>query len=244
MKQQNIIGRNPVVEALEANKDFEKILISKTANGDVIKKIIQLAREKDIFCQFVPDIKIDSISKGNHQGVIGIISLIQYFELQDIVNLAYDKGEDPLILALDSLTDVRNFGAIARTALGMHVHGIVIPKKGSVSIQEDAIKVSAGALLKIPVCRTENLANAIKDLKNNGLKVIGLDGNAKEFIHQADLKVPVVLVLGSEGEGISMPVKKLLDRTVKLPMNTELESYNVSVANAIALYEIWKQRSI
>jgi 23S rRNA (guanosine2251-2'-O)-methyltransferase len=242
MKQQNIIGRNPVVEALQAGKDFEKILISKTANGDVIKQIIQLARDRDIFCQFVPDIKIESFSRGNHQGVIGIISLIQYFELQDIVNLAYDKGEDPLILVLDSLTDVRNFGAIARTALGLNVHGIVIPKKGSVSIQEDAIKVSAGALLKIPVCRTDNLANAVKDLKNNGLKVIGLDGQAKELIHQTDLKEPLVIILGSEGEGISAPVKKLLDRTVRLPMNTELESYNVSVANAMALYEVWKQR--
>ena len=230
------------MEALLADKPLEKILISKTAEGDIVKKILQLARDKEIFYQFVPEVKINSLSKGNHQGVIGIMSLIPYYDLQDIVNLAYDKGEDPLILVLDSLTDVRNFGAIARTALGMNVHGIVIPKKGSVSIQEDAIKVSAGALLNLPVCRTDNLAVAVKDLKNNGLKVIGLDATAKENIHQADLKVPLVIVLGSEGEGISAPVRKLVDRTVKLPMNPALESYNVSVANAIALYEIWKQR--
>jgi 23S rRNA (guanosine2251-2'-O)-methyltransferase len=243
MKQQYVIGRNPVLEALQAGKPMEKILIAKTANGDVIKNIIQLAREKDVFCQFVPDVKIDSFSKANHQGVLGILSLIPYYDLQDIVNLAYDKGEDPLILVLDSLTDVRNFGAIARSALGMQVHGLVIPKKGSVSIQEDAIKVSAGALLHMPVCRSENLAAAVKDLKNNGLKVIGMDGHAKEYIHQTDLKGPLALVLGSEGEGISAPIKKLLDRTVKLPMQAPLESYNVSVANAMALYEVWRQRS-
>ena len=242
MKQQNIIGRNPVAEALQAGNPFEKIFIGKTASGDIIKQIIALARERDIFCQFVPDVKLDSISRANHQGVIGIMSLVPYYELQDIVNIAYDRGEDPLVLVLDSITDVRNFGAIARSALGLDVHGIVIPRKGSVSIQEDAIKVSAGALLKLPVCRTDNLAAAVKDLKNNGLKVIGLDGNAKETVQQNDLKMPLAIVLGSEGEGISAPVKKLLDRLVRLPMNPELESYNVSVAAAMALYEVKRQR--
>jgi 23S rRNA (guanosine2251-2'-O)-methyltransferase len=242
MKQQNIIGRNPVVEALQAGKAFEKILIGKTATGDVIKQIIGLAREKDIFCQFVPDVKLDSISRANHQGVIGIMSLVPYYDLQDIVNAAYDQGEDPLVVVLDSITDVRNFGAIARSALGLGAHGIIIPRKGSVSIQEDAIKVSAGALLKIPVCRADNLAAALKDLKNNGLKVIGLDGQAKEYVQQNDLKMPLAIVLGSEGEGITAPVKKLLDRLVKLPMNPDLESYNVSVAAAIALYEVKRQR--
>jgi len=244
MKSQYIIGRNAVLEALITDAQFEKILISKTANGDIIKEISQTAKQRNIYVQFVPEIKLDSLIRQSHQGVVGVIQLVQYYDFQDIVNQSFDEGKMPLVIVLDGITDVRNFGAIARTALGLNADLIIIPKKESVSISADAIKTSAGALMKIPVCKSDNLITTIKDLKNNGLQVVGLSsGNANKNISEIDLNIPLVLVLGAEDKGISTPVQKLLDHSAQLPMNENLESYNVSVANAIALYEIFKQRN-
>lgn len=243
MKSQLIVGRNPVLEALITDASFEKIVISKTASGDVIKEIIQIAKNRSIYTQFVPEIKLDSISKQSHQGVIGMMEIVPYYDFQDIINQCYDKGKTPLIIVLDGITDVRNFGAIARTALGLDADLIIIPKKESVSISADAIKTSAGALMKIPVCKTDNLFTTIKDLKNNGLRIIGLTGKAKNEISKVDLKIPLALVLGSEDKGISPQIQKLLDNDAKLPMHTSLESYNISVAGAMALYEIYQQRN-
>jgi 23S rRNA (guanosine2251-2'-O)-methyltransferase len=244
MKSQYIIGRNAVLEALITDVEFEKIHISKTANGDIIKEIIEKARDRGIYVQFVPEIKLDYLSKQPHQGVVGAINLVSYFDFQDIINQCFDEGRTPLVVVLDGITDVRNFGAIARTALGLNVDLIIIPKKESVSISADAIKTSAGALMKIPVCKTDNLIATIKDLKLNGLKIVGLTGNSKQHIYDVDLKVPLALVLGAEDKGISSAVIKLLDENVQLPMNEALESYNVSVANALALYQIYLNRII
>ncbi len=147
-----------------------------------------------------------------------------------------------MLLILENITDVRNLGALARTALGLGVHAIIFPKKESAAINDVAVKISAGALLKIPVCRVDNIIATIKDIKNNGIKVIGLDGTAQKFIHEINTKMPLAIVAGSEDEGISNSVIRLLDELVKLPMNTELESYNVSVATAMALYEVKRQK--
>jgi len=244
MQAQYIIGRNSILEAFEDAINFEKIYISKQAHGDSIKKIIQKAKEKDVYIQYVPEIKLDYLAnKQPHQGAVAAIQLVAYYNFQDIIDFCYHEGRTPLFIILDGITDVRNFGAIARTALGLDADLIIIPKKESVSITADAVKTSAGALLKIPVSKVDNLQTAIKDLKNNGIKIIGLDGTTEQFFHEANLKMPLALVLGAEDTGISAPVLKLLDEKLKLPMNTALESYNVSVANALALYEILRQRS-
>lgn len=240
-KQQIIAGRNPVLELLQSGKDVEKVLLSKSASGDVVKQILQVCRDREVPYQFVPEVKLQSLSRANHQGVLAFTGLIQYFNVQEIIDFVFAKGEDPLLLILENVTDIRNLGALARTALGLGVHAIIFPKKESAAVNDVAVKISAGALLKIPLCRVDNLAATIKDIKNNGIKVIGLDGTADSFIYEASLKPPLALIAGSEDEGISNTVVRLTDQLVKLPMSSELESYNVSVATAIALYEISRQ---
>jgi len=242
MKQQVIVGRNPVLELLQSEKEVEKVLLSKSASGEVVKQILQLCRDKEIYYQFVPEVKINSLSKANHQGVVAFTALVQYYNIQEIINFVFEKGEDPLILILENVTDIRNLGALARTALGMGVHAIVVPKKESASINDVAVKISSGALLKIPVCRVENLIATIKDIKNNGIKIIGLDGTAEKYMHEITTKIPLALIAGGEDEGISNTVIRVVDELAKLPMDSALESYNVSVATAMALYEINKQR--
>lgn len=242
MKQQLIAGRNPVLELLQSNNEVEKVLLSKNATGDVVKQIIQLCRDKEVYYQFVPEVKINTLSRANHQGVLAFTALIEYQEVQKIIDFVFAKGEEPLLLILENITDVRNLGALARTALGLGVHAIIFPKKESAAINDVAVKISAGALLKIPVCRVDNIIATIKDIKNNGIKVIGLDGTAEKFIHETNTKMPLAIIAGSEDEGISNPVIRLLDELVKLPMNTDLESYNVSVATAMALYEVKRQK--
>lgn len=242
MKQQIVAGRNPVIELLKSSNEVEKVLISKSASGEVIKEILDLCRNREIYYQYVPEVKINSLTRTNHQGVVAITALIQYYQVQDIIDYVFEKGEEPLLLILENVTDVRNLGALARTALGLGVHAIIFPKKESAAINDVAMKISAGALLKIPVCRVENLAATIKDIKNNGIKVIGLDGTASQFMHEANLSGPLAIIAGSEDEGITNPTIRLVDELVKLPMNAELESYNVSVATAMALYEVNRQK--
>ncbi|MBK6275972.1 MAG: 23S rRNA (guanosine(2251)-2'-O)-methyltransferase RlmB, partial [Saprospirales bacterium] len=241
MKQQIVAGRNPVIELLKSSNEVEKVLISKSASGEVIKEILDLCRNREIYYQYVPEVKINSLTRTNHQGVVAITALIQYYQVQDIIDYVFEKGDEPLLLILENVTDVRNLGALARTALGLGVHAIIFPKKESAAINDVAMKISAGALLKIPVCRVENLASTIKDIKNNGIKVIGLDGTASLFINEANLSGPLAIIAGSEDEGITNPTIRLVDELVKLPMNAELESYNVSVATAMALYEVNRQ---
>lgn len=242
MKQQLIAGRNPVLELLRSDQEVEKVLLSKSASGDVVKQIIQLCRDKEVYYQFVPEVKINSLSRANHQGVLAFSALIQYQEVQKIIDFVFSKGEDPLLLILENVTDIRNLGALARTALGLGVHAIIFPKKESAAVNDVAVKISAGALLKIPVCRVESITAAIKDIKNNGIKIIGLDGTADKFIYEVNARMPLAIIAGSEDEGISNPVIRLVDELVKLPMNPELESYNVSVATAMALYEVNRQK--
>ncbi|HMV15619.1 MAG TPA: 23S rRNA (guanosine(2251)-2'-O)-methyltransferase RlmB [Chitinophagales bacterium] len=241
MKQQLIAGRNPVLELLQSKQEVEKVLLSKSASGEVIKQIIQLCKDNEVYFQFVPEVKINSLSKANHQGVLAFTALIKYQEVQNIIDMVFSNGEDPLLLILENVTDIRNLGALARTALGLGVHAIIFPKKESAAVNDVAVKISAGALLKIPLCRVDNLIATIKDIKNNGIHLIGLDGTASSFIFEVNTKMPLAIVAGSEDEGISNPVIRLLDKLVKLPMNDALESYNVSVATAMALYEVKRQ---
>lgn len=244
MKQQLIAGRNPVLELLHSETEVEKVLISKNASGEVIKEIIQLCRNKEVYYQFVPEVKINSLSKANHQGVVAFTALIEYQDIQKIIDFVFEKGEYPLLLVLENITDVRNLGALARTALGLGVHAIVFPKKESATVNDVAVKISAGALLKIPLCRVENIVATLKDIKNNGIKLVGLDGTATTFMHEINTQMPLALIAGSEDEGISNHVIRLIDELVKLPMQQALESYNVSVATAMALYEVKRQKLI
>ena len=242
-KKENIIyGIRPVMEAILAEKEIEKIFIHRGARGELMGELKKLLKEKNIFYQEVPVEKLNSITRRNHQDVICFISPIAYHSLEDIVPFVFEKGESPLILILDRITDVRNFGAIARTAECAGVHVIAIPFRGSALINADAIKTSAGALNRIPVCKEKNLVGTIKFLKSSGLKIFAATEKSNKKIFQADLSEPCAIVLGSEQDGVSDELLKITDEKVSVPMFGEIESLNVSVACGVILYEAIRQR--
>lgn len=238
-----VYGRMPVLELVQSEKTVEKILLKKGTRGEFEVALRNSLKGKDIPVQHVPEKKLDMLVQANHQGVIAITSLIEYQELQDIIPFVFEQGRSPAILILDGVTDVRNFGAIARSAEIFGVDGIVIPVKGSAQINEDAIKSSAGALLNIAVCRTQSIAHSIQYCKDAGLRIIGANMTADRKVSECDFKGPFVLIMGSEGDGMSIHLKKLLDQTCFIPQQGKTESLNVSVATAIILYESSKQRA-
>ena len=236
-----IKGIHAVEEALTAGKTIEKIFIQQGNRGATISSLIKIARGKEIPVQNVPEKKLQQLGAA-HQGIAAVISPISFFKTEDIIAQAYELGELPLLLICDRITDVRNFGAIARTALAAGAHAIIIPQTETASINPEAVKSSAGALMKLPVCREKNLVQAIKQLKLNGIQILAAESTASKFIFEADLKIPSAIIFGSEGEGISKDLLKLADEIVKLPMGEKFDSYNVSVAAGMILYEAMKQR--
>ncbi|MCO5230112.1 MAG: 23S rRNA (guanosine(2251)-2'-O)-methyltransferase RlmB [Chitinophagales bacterium] len=238
----NVVGRQPVLEALESEKKIDKVFISKFAKGEVIDKIKAICREKEIHYQIVPEEKLHREWRNlNHQGVAALLSVVKYYELQELIDNVLDSTELPFFIVLDGVTDVRNIGAIARTAYGLGVHGIIIPQKGSAPIQADAIKSSAGALLKIPICRVQNLSTAVKDLKLNGIEVVGIHAHTDETISSIRGDAPLALVMGAEDTGISAQVQKEIQSFYKIPI-ANIDSYNVSVASALTIYQVYINR--
>lgn len=237
-----IFGRQPVIELLEGDKTVDKILLQKSASGDIIPIIKKKAAEKEIPVQYVPIEKLNALTGGNHQGVIAFISAIEFQTIENILPFIIENGETPLLLILDGITDVRNFGAIARTAYASGVHAIIIPVSSAAPVNEDAIKTSAGALTKIPVCREKNLANTLNYLQLNGIQIIGTDSNAEKFVYAIDLTIPTAIIMGAEDIGISSTARKFISENIKLPMQVDFDSYNVSVAAGMVLYEVMRQR--
>lgn len=241
-KSPYIVGRHPVMEALESGMKIDKILISKHAKGEVIDKIKQWCRQVDIHFQIVPEEKLQREFRNlNHQGVAALTSVIDYYELQDVIDATLDAGTLPFFVILDGVTDVRNIGAIARTAHGLGINGIIIPARGAAPIQADAIKSSAGALLHIPICRVNNLVAAVKDLKLNGITIAGIHAHTDNYIDAISGDIPLAIVMGAEDVGISAPVQKEIDEFYKIPIEN-LESYNVSVATALVMYQVVMNR--
>lgn len=238
-----IYGLRPVIEAINAEKEIDKIFISKDLQGELASELNLLLRaHRDIVVQRVPVEKLNRITRRNHQGVIAILSAVTYLRLDDIVPQFYEDGRLPFLVALDGITDVRNFGAIARTAECAGADALVIPMRGSVSVGGDAVKTSAGALSYLPVCRERNLAGALRFLKNNGYQVVAVSEKADVSYTTANYTGPVVLVMGAEDVGISPEVMAECDTRVSLPMFGHIGSLNVSVAAAIMMYEVVRQR--
>lgn len=238
-----IEGRNPVIEALKNKRDIEKILVNKESKEGSIKKIIALAKDNNIIIQNVDRHKLDEMSESHsHQGVIAITSEYKYFEIDEILNIPREKGEDPFFIILDGITDPHNLGSIIRTADAVGAHGIIIPKRRSVHITPIVAKASAGAVEYVPVCKVTNIVNTIKYLKDNGLWIAAVDMDGDTFYNQ-NLSGPLALVIGSEGEGISRLVKQNCDFTVSMPMSGNVTSLNASVAGGILLYEVYRQRN-
>ncbi|MBP8822268.1 MAG: 23S rRNA (guanosine(2251)-2'-O)-methyltransferase RlmB [Flavobacteriales bacterium] len=242
-KDELICGVHPVMEALRSDLHVEKMLVRRDAGGKGLQDLKNLARELGVPWQPVPLEKLDRLTTTEHQGVIAFISQVPVQDLDGLIAQAYDRGEDPLLVALDGVTDVRNVGAIARSAECFGAHGLLVPKAGTARLGSDAVKSSAGALLRKPVCRVDHLPAALDRAREHGLRIIAVTEKAEEPIAGCDLSGPLVLVLGAEDTGISEAILRKADALVRIPMAGTIGSLNVSVANGVALYEVLCQRS-
>lgn len=241
-RNEMIFGIRAVIEAVEAGKDIDKILVKKDLQSDLAQELFAAVRGRNIVVQKVPVEKINRMSRKNHQGVLAFISAITYQHLDDIVPGLYEEGKNPFIILLDGITDVRNFGAIARACECAGVNAIVIPERGSVSVNADAVKTSAGALLHLPVCRESSVFEAVRFLKNSGFRIIAASEKAVVNYTNIDYTVPVAIVMGAEDTGVSKEVLRLCDDMVALPQMGVIGSLNVSVAAGVMMYEVVRQR--
>lgn len=244
MKKQinHIFGIRAITEAIKAGKDIDKVLIKKGLQGPLFQEFFNLIRDYQIAFQFVPKIKLDKITRKNHQGVIAFISPIHFQNIEHLLPMLFELRKDPFLLVLDGVTDVRNLGSIARTAECMGVHALIIPVKGGAQINADAVKTSAGALLNIPVCRSPHMVKTMEFLKESGLQIVSITEKAKKYVQNADYNIPMALVMGGEETGISQDILKISDDNVKIPMHGKTESLNVSNAASIVLYEAVRQK--
>ena len=237
-----IFGIRPIIEAIEAGKTIDKLFIQKGLHNDLFAELWKLVRLRRINYKHVPVEKVNRLTKKNHQGVFAFISPIDFYSIEDVVPALYEKGKVPFILVLDRITDVRNFGAIARTAECAGIDAILIPEQNSAAINADAIKTSAGALHKITVCRTWNLKLALQFLKDSGIQLIACTEKTQDNMYKADYTPPTAIIIGSEEDGVSPEFLKICDSRVKIPMSGKIASLNVSVATGVILYEAIRQR--
>ncbi|OLY92539.1 23S rRNA (guanosine(2251)-2'-O)-methyltransferase RlmB [Cnuella takakiae] len=241
-KSSLIIGRQPLVEALQNGRGVDKILLQKNVVGETAAAIRKLAKDHNVPVQVVPIEKLNSISRANHQGVIAFAALVQYMELQQVIDHVVGEGQTPLFVLLDGVTDVRNIGAIARTALCCGAQALIIPDKGVGALNEEALKSSAGALQQIHVVRVNSLMKAVDELHMNGIKVFASEMTAKSQLDKLEWKEPAAVVMGSEDKGVYPALMKICDETFRIPMAGSFESLNVSVAAGMILYEAMKTR--
>jgi 23S rRNA (guanosine2251-2'-O)-methyltransferase len=245
MKESEMIfGTRAVIEAVQAGKEVDKILMRRDLQNELARELFNIVKETHIPIQRVPQEKLDRLTRKNHQGVIAFISAVTYQKLEDIVPFLYEEGKNPFVVLLDGVTDVRNFGAIARTCECAGVDAIVIPTHNSVSVNADAVKTSAGALLSLPVCKEASITEAIKFLQNCGYKVVAATEKTDNNYTAADYTTPVALVLGSEDQGIALDNLRICDEMVKIPILGTIGSLNVSAAAAVLMYEVVRQRNI
>lgn len=241
---QAVYGIHPVMEALDTPEKVEKVFVKEGFTGQPLKDLIKKSRGAKIPCFIVPAIKMDKLAgTRNHQGAVALISPVVFDSIENLLPIIMERGEDPRILVLDGITDVRNFGAIARTAEFLGFHALVVPGRGSAGINKEAIKSSAGALLKLPLCRAHVLKQAVFYMKHSGLRIIAATEKAEQNAWDADLTGPIAIVLGSEEEGISTGILKLCDEWVKVPAKGTVGSLNVSVACGMLAYEAVRQNA-
>ncbi len=242
LKKTFIFGTRSVMEAILADQDIDKILIQKNLNNPLIRELIALARNYKIPMQRVPVQKLNRYTRKNHQGVICLLSAIGYASLDHTISQAFSEGRAPLIVLLDRITDVGNFGAIARSADAAAVDALVTTLTGQAQITPEAIKASAGALNHLPVCRVSKLKSTIIELQHSGIQVVACTEKGQSTLYEANLKIPTAILMGSEGDGISAELLTICDQMVRIPMAGRISSLNVSVATALILFESVRQR--
>lgn len=241
-KATTIFGIRAIIEAIKSGESIDKVFVQKGISGELFKELEFLLRQEGINSSYVPVEKLNRLVKGNHQGAVANISPIAFHNIDDLVLNVIESGKIPLFLLLDQLSDVRNFGAIVRTAECTGVSGIIIQKKGGAPVNGDTIKTSAGAIFKIPVCKVDHIKDAVFHMQSSGIKVIAATEKADDFIYDISFKEPCAIVMGSEGKGINPSVLKVVDEQAKLPILGAIESLNVSVACGAFLYEAVRQR--
>lgn len=241
-KNEMIFGVRAVIEAIEAGKEIDKILVKKDIQSELSKELFAALKGTNIFVQRVPIERINKITTKNHQGVLAFVSAVTYYKVEDVVPTLFEEGKVPFFVMLDGVTDVRNFGAIARTCDCAGVDAIIIPSRNSVSVNADAMKTSAGALHTLPVCKEQSLTAAIKYLKDSGFKIVAATEKGDYDYTKANYKDPVCIVMGAEDTGVSYDHLALCDEWIKIPLFGNIESLNVSVAAGILIYEAVKQR--
>ena len=237
-----IFGIRAVIEAVKSGKQIDKLMIRSGLKGELFFELMELVREMQIPMQYVPNERINRVTMKNHQGVLAFISPIEFQNIENILPTLFEQGKNPLLVVLDKVTDVRNFGAITRTAECANVDAVIIPEKGSARISADAVKTSAGALHKIPVCRVKNLSKTLKFLQESGIQVVAATEKADGLYYKVDFTIPTAILMGSEDKGVEMEYLRAADQMVKIPILGEIESLNVSVAASIFMYEAVKQR--
>ena len=241
-KSEMIFGVRAVIEAVQAGKEIDKILIKRDIQSDLSKELFAALKGTVIPVQRVPVERINRITRKNHQGVVAFISSITYQKIEDLVPYYFEQGKNPILIMLDGITDVRNFGAIARTCECAGVDAVIIPSKNSVSVNADAVKTSAGALHTLPVCREQNLLHTIKFLKESGFKIVAATEKGDYDYTKANYNDPVCIIMGAEDTGVPYEHLALCDEWIKIPMKGTIESLNVSVAAGVLIYEAMKQR--
>lgn len=237
-----IFGIRPIIEAIEEGKTIDKLFIQKGLHNDLFAELWKLVRLRRINYKHVPIEKINRLTRKNHQGVFAFISPIDLHKIEDIIPQIYEQGKNPLILVLDGVTDVRNFGAIARTAECAGVDTILIPEQAAAAINADAVKTSAGALHKIPICRTWNLKLSLEFIKESGLQLVSCTEKTDKDMYSPDFTNPTAIIMGSEENGVSPEYLKMSDHKAKIPINGSIDSLNVSVATSVIVYEVLRQR--
>ena len=243
-KNNLIFGIHPLIEALEAGREIDKILLKRGLRSSEVSHIMDVAKERTIPVQIVPEERLTRLTRKQHQGVIAFISEIEYTQLDQLIPMLYEEGRSPYVVLLDGLTDVRNFGAIARTAECAGVDAIIIPERGSVSVTADAVKTSAGALHRIPVCRVSSIQAAVTLLQENGIQIVAASEKAADIYTESELSLPLGLVLGAEDHGVSQDVLCRADKIVRIPQVGAIGSLNVSVAGGILIYEVVRQAGL
>lgn len=237
-----IAGKNPVLEALRSDRDMNKIWIAEGVQKKGLTELLQLAKEKGVLVQYVPKKKIDGLTDANHQGIAAAVAAYQYAELEDLFTAAEKRGEDPFFLLLDELEDPHNLGSILRTADAAGVHGVIIPKRRAVGLTAVVAKASTGAIEHVPVVRVGNLAQTVEELKDRGVWIAGTDAKGASDYRQMDASLPLAVIIGSEGKGMSRLLREKCDFLYQLPMKGHVTSLNASVAASLLIYEVYRKR--
>lgn len=237
-----MFGTRAVIEAIRSGRTIDKVMVKKGLSNELFQELYQLVKEHRIPFQFVPVEKINRITRKNHQGVVALLASIDFYHMEDLLASIFERGETPLLILLDGVTDVRNFGAIVRSAECAGVHGVVIPEKGAARINADAVKTSAGALNIVPVCRTHSLGGALTYLRNSGVRIVAATEKAEKNYTSVDMTGPLAILMGAEDQGISPALLQAADELAAIPVRGKIESLNVSVAASLLMYEAVRQR--